>query len=347
MNKFCYKLNQKKYINNSNWKNFLINDIFDIPKIKKYSKIPKSSNEFNIAFISSQSTNNGVAAQCNYKPSYKNAISVSTNGNNFDCFYHDYEFVPSTDVEILFNNNLNKYNSLFICAILNKESDKYNFGKKAKNGAVGKTIIKLPIDDKGNPDWKYMEEYIKKKKRNIIKVLEKLEPLNWNKFSNDKLKVFKVGQLFDIRRGKRIVRSEYSNVLNHIYKYPVITSTTSNNSIDGYYSKFNCEGNVICSGGEAAGMFSTYQENKCWVMDRSRILKPKFDLNKNIALFIIAQLNKYMSHFSYEKSANPSDIEKLLIKLPIDDKGNPDWKYIEEYIKKKKEDYILKFNIFK
>ena len=87
MNKFSYKLNQKKYINNSSWKNFLINDIFDIPKIKKYSKIPKSLSEFNVAFISSQSTNNGVAAQCNYNPSYKNAISVSTNGNNFDCFY--------------------------------------------------------------------------------------------------------------------------------------------------------------------------------------------------------------------------------------------------------------------
>ena len=54
-----------------------------------------------------------------------------------------------------------------------------------------------------------------------------------------------------------------------------------------------------------------------------------------------------MSHFSNEKSANPSDIEKLLIKLPADDEGNPDWKYMDEYIEKKKKDYILKFNIFK
>ena len=85
-------------------------------------------------------------------PVASNVITVSTNGECFDCFYHDYDIVPSTDVEILINPKLNKYNAQFICSILNLESKKYSFGKKAKNGAVQKTIINLPADHEGNPN---------------------------------------------------------------------------------------------------------------------------------------------------------------------------------------------------
>ncbi len=90
-----------------------------------------------------------------------NAITVSTNGTNFECFYHDYKFVASSDVEVLFSSNLTKNIALFICTILKKNQRKYSFGNKAKNNAVFNTVIKLPIDKNGNIDWLFMEDYIK------------------------------------------------------------------------------------------------------------------------------------------------------------------------------------------
>ena len=35
------------------------------------------------------------------------------------------------------------------------------------------------------------------------------------------------------------------------YRYPVITTTTANNGVDGFYCKTDSEGNCIVSGGEA------------------------------------------------------------------------------------------------
>lgn len=145
----------------SEWKEFKVSDIFEKRKIKKLSSIPKQQGD--IAFISSQSTNNGIVKFCKVDPILimNNAITVSTNGTNFECFYHDYKFVASSDVEVLFSSNLTKNIALFICTILKKNQRKYSFGNKAKNNAVFNTVIKLPIDKNGNIDWLFMEDYIK------------------------------------------------------------------------------------------------------------------------------------------------------------------------------------------
>lgn len=138
--------------------------------------------------------------------------------------------------------------------------------------------------------------------------------------------------MFEISRGKRIVRNiDYFENKQNDFIFPVITATKENNSIDGYYNQFNCEGNVICCGGEASGMYSTYQESKCWVMDRSRILKPKFQMTKKIALFLVSILNLNQYKFSYGRSANPTDIEEIEVIIPF--KNNQiDIKYIEDFM---------------
>lgn len=150
-----------KYLScETNYKKFKLKEIFDFPKIKKFSKIPNEIGE--VSFITSTSLNNGISKKVKLISEISNAITVSTNGKNFDCFYHDYPFIPSSDVEVLQNPNLNKYNALFICSLIHKEKYKYSYSKKAKNGKVKETEIKIPIDKSGFPDWNYMEKYIKK-----------------------------------------------------------------------------------------------------------------------------------------------------------------------------------------
>lgn len=321
----------------SEWKEFKVSDIFEKRKIKKLSSIPKQQGD--IAFISSQSTNNGIVKFCKVDPILimNNAITVSTNGTNFECFYHDYKFVASSDVEVLFSSNLTKNIALFICTILKKNQRKYSFGNKAKNNAVFNTVIKLPIDKNGNIDWLFMEDYIKSLLERERESSELIQSLISEKQTLDisKWKKFKIGDFFQISRGKRIVKHrDYLDVKDKNNIYPVITTKTANNAIDGYYSKYNCQGNVIISGGEASGMNSTYQINKCWILDRARIILPKHDfLNKYVAMFLITIFNKNTIKFSYGNSANPNDIENLIIKLPIDKNGEPDWKYMENYIK--------------
>ena len=144
----------------------------------------------------------------------------------------------------------------------------------------------------------------------------------------------KISDLFEVTRGKRIVKNkDYFDTKNDNYIFPVITSRTTNNSIDGFYNKYNCDGQYIVCGGEASGMYSTFHSGKFWVMDRSRILKPKFILNKYRTFYFIPLLNANMDKFSYGLSANPDKIENINILIPVDKNNNIDFNYIEEYIK--------------
>lgn len=147
---------------------------------------------------------------------------------------------------------------------------------------------------------------------------------------------FYIGELFTVIRGKRIVKDrDYYDNKNNEFSYPVITSTTMNNGVDGYYNDYNCKGNTIVCGGEASGMYATYQEHDCWVMDRCRIFIPKKNviINKYIALYFCTLFKSNQYRYSYGRSANPNEIEKLLIKLPVNQDKIVDFEYIENYIK--------------
>ena len=155
------------------------------------------------------------------------------------------------------------------------------------------------------------------------------------KINTQNWKEFKIGDFFVIKRGKRIVRDrDYFMQPTEEYKYNVITSTKQNNSVDGYYHSFNCLANSIVCGGEAGGMFTTYQPTECWVMDRARIFIPKNGviINKYTALFLATIFGQNQYKYSYGRTPNPSGIETTIIKLPIKN-NSPDWSYMEKYIK--------------
>lgn len=142
-----------------NWKEFRIGYIFPKKNIKHFASIPDIQG--NIPFISSTSTNNGVAAYVDEEYENGNCITVSTNGDCFDCFYQPNNIAISNDAEALYNPKLNVYNALFIISVLKLEKSKYGYGRKPKNDKVYDTIVKLPANENGEPDWNYMEEYIK------------------------------------------------------------------------------------------------------------------------------------------------------------------------------------------
>ena len=104
-------------LNIAKWHDYRVGDLFKkINKIKKFGSQPDS--EGNVPFVTSSSLNNGVSAYVDETPVASNVITVSTNGECFDCFYHDEPITISSDVEILSNKNLNRYNALFLCTIL-------------------------------------------------------------------------------------------------------------------------------------------------------------------------------------------------------------------------------------
>ena len=116
-----------------------------------------------LPYISASLLNHGEAdfVSVDEKYIYKDCLTVPFIGGENCTFYHDGEFVPSSDVAVLQNENFDKHIYVFLIGILNVIMRKYSFGYKASLERLQKQTIPLPITSDGKPDWEFMSDYIK------------------------------------------------------------------------------------------------------------------------------------------------------------------------------------------
>ena len=90
---------------------------------------------------------------------------ITVGAEGIYAFYQPENFATGNKVYTLRNEHLTKYNALFITTILNTEIYKYSYGRARILSKLDNEIIKLPAllkDDKTyEPDWEFMENYIK------------------------------------------------------------------------------------------------------------------------------------------------------------------------------------------
>lgn len=95
-----------------------------------------------------------------FKP---NCITVSNNGSVGYAFYQSKAFTCSHDVNPLYlrDRDMNKYIGMFLCSIIELDRYRWNYGRKWRPIRMPSSMIKLPVNSSGKPDWQFMEEYIK------------------------------------------------------------------------------------------------------------------------------------------------------------------------------------------
>jgi Type I restriction modification DNA specificity domain len=116
---------------------------------------------------------------------------------------------------------------------------------------------------------------------------------------------------------------------------PYVSSTEYNNGVSAYVDlEAANEGNVLTinRGGSVGKTF--YQESPfCATPVDVRILKPKFKLNKFIGMFLAMVIEKEKYRFNYCRKMGTDRINHLSIKLPAKADGQPDWEFMESYVK--------------
>src|SRR3989338_1481795 len=151
-------------LNIKGWKYFKIVDLFDIKKGERLVKEERIGG--GTPLITATSENNGVVDYISYdefkdsKKPFKDKLTIDM---FFNVFYHNYEYFSDDNVHTLIPKNisLNKYVCLFLVAILKQLQYKYDFGRQVRLQRLDFDKIKLPIDKNGNPDWQFMEDYVK------------------------------------------------------------------------------------------------------------------------------------------------------------------------------------------
>lgn len=145
------------------WRPFFIEDIFDILPGKRLTKSEMIAGD--TPFIGASDSYNGVTAFVgneNYSAD-EDFLSVSYNGSVCQCFYQPYRCLCSDDVKRfhLKNRAGNKYIYLFLADCIRQQKDKYNYGYKFNESRMRRQKIMLPVNDDGEPDFEYMEAYVK------------------------------------------------------------------------------------------------------------------------------------------------------------------------------------------
>ncbi len=313
-------------------KNFLIEDIFDEINIA-ISLDKQYLNKGKIPFVGRSSSNNALQCYVEAPENYLtkgNCITIGMVGT-FKAFWQPETFVASQNILVLRNKKLNKYSALYICSVLNLTvKEKFSYNRPIQKNKFIKEIIKLP--EKNNmPDFDYMENHIKKIYNKQLSLIEtKNKNLEIPTLNTEKWKEYKLSNLFNVSVSKDD-NLQNSNLGETLY----IASSAENNGVTGHVdSKASQKSNTmtIARNGSVGSVF--YQPIPyCASPDDIRILTPKFKLNVYIALFLKTVIEKEKFKYAYGRKLGTKRIENLVIKLPYKDEKNPDFQYMENYIK--------------
>lgn len=331
-------------IMNKTFELFNFTDIFDFNRGTRFTKNEQVPGE--IPYISSTKKNNGIDNYVNpplYSKKgskitiYNNCMTLSNSGSVGYLYYHNYNFVASDHVTVIWlkdsNKQLTRNIALYLKPIFESMKYKYNFGREISNDRLKKEKILLPIISSGIPDWDYMESFITQRENGIcFNNINKKNEINFSKglIDTSNWKFFNLVNIWDtVKRGERQKSEDripgdmpyYSASVDNNGRTDAISNPTFTTNDALIYTTF---GDCF------------YVEGVFTASDEISIFKHS-KLNKYNALFIATVLNQSKYKYQFGRKAFYNKIENEKIKLPAvqNQSGEiePDWQYMEEYIK--------------
>jgi len=115
-------------------------------------------------------------------------------------------------------------------------------------------------------------------------------------------------------------------------EFPYVTTQSVNNGVEQFYNYMTEVGGVLTVDSAVLG-FCSYQQISFSASDHVEILKPKFPMNKYIAMFLTTLINKEQYRYSYGRKCSQTKLKQSKIMLPMTSSGKPDWQFMEDYIK--------------
>lgn len=285
-----------------------------------------------VAYISSTATNNGLD---NYitppedMTVYNNKLTLSNSGSVGYLFYHNYDFVASDHVMVIWpiKQELNRYIAIFLKPIFEHLRYRYNFGREITDARLPSEQLYLPVDAQGQPDWQYMEDQVRSLERKInFKKIATKNRRESKSINADKWSEFSLTSLFNMSAGKYYPATEYD-----FGGTPLVSASEANNGVMAYTDLQPAYiGNCLTIG--KVGMSVYYQALPFCASSDVTVLEPLFDgFDVHIAMFIISVLSKQKHQWNYGNQIRLNDSRRLRIVLPtLNDE--PDWSFMRAFI---------------
>lgn len=330
------------------WKAFPINAEF---RMKKQGNVPTGALVSNSILkdgmyprIRVTSQNNGingftnVSDDKNYR-AYSNFISMSFLG---DAFYHPYTASLDMKVHCLQykDTELNPAMGLFTVTMAERIAFGTNYGNQLSSNDLAAKQILLPVDDKGNPDYAYMAEYAQQKRATMLdkyrkyieaRIVELGELVEIPALNEKEWVEFPLNDIFTVGAGKRL---ETRNKIPG--KRPFIGATDNGNGVTGFVGNDNAskDSNVLGVNYNGAPCIAFYHPYECiFTDDVKRLHLRNYKNGKFVLLFFASLFAQQRSKYSYGYKFKEMRMLRQKLMLPVDDSGEPDYEYMEQYSK--------------
>ena len=322
------------------WKDFAVPYVFrNIQRGKRLKKADHVSGI--IPYVSSTANNNGVDAYIEAAKGtrvFENCISLANSGSVGTAFYEPFAFVASDHVTSLKRENTSPYIYLFLATVLEQQKSNFDFNREITDLRIKRMRIMLPVNDNNEPDYQFMEAYMRElmdtKRKQYRKYVERrlLElgvtardirgGYNIN-LKSRKYKPFRLSDLFVIDKGVYLPKW---NIITG--KTPFITAKVGDNGISDFIGNETLftAGKITV---EKIKLSAYYQPAAFYCSHDVSVLDIR-GMNQYVAHFICTMIMRNSSKYSYGRQAQLNVVKREVILLPVDDNDKPDYDFMEK-----------------
>ncbi len=334
-------------IDTSSWKEFKLADIAKLENGNKLDIGKMTQLSPSINFVSRTAKNNGVSSIVDkiegIEPYPAGCLTLAFGGSVGSCFLQERPFYTGQNVGvIMFSEEISLEAKKYVATSLgNKCKLSYQaFGNEINRHFKTDLSVKLPTIETYEPDWQYMEKYMKNIESEVTSKIDKFQMIFGNKkhkIDTQKWGEYRIGDLFEIHPTKAYKMT--NNELIDDGEFPVVVNSSYNNGIGGTSTQSTTEsGNMITFSDTVDANTIFYQEKPfigyAHVQGLYPIGKYKDSWSKYSLLFFLTSFRqKALSlGFDYGNKFRRDIATNIIVKLPVDINGNPDWDYMENYI---------------
>lgn len=346
------------------WGVFKVTDYFEV-KDGYYNKKPKRTHRNEtLPFLGATAYNNGITefydenvinqwdkvgnkTSSSYNKRYFDGrcIAIVNNGSVGKVYYQNHKFTCSHDITPIYGKDvkITRNIGLFLVKCFEKTGETYSYSRKWRPKRIRKSKILLPMNENNEPNWKFMEDYIKQEQKDIAyKVISYYEKkmletsFDLVGFGDVEWRNFKVGDLFDFDRKPSKGLNNLEIATDNGISY--LGATNRNNGVLEFVEprkdliyKGDCI--AFIRNGEGSMGYSIYKKED-FIATQDISVGYNINLNQYNGMFITTIADRVRGKYNFGYKRNQIRLENEILTLPADKNGNPHWEYMSEFMKK-------------
>lgn len=342
----------------NSWKKIKCNQLFECKNTGNILTRDVVDGSGETPFVTASGYNNGVVAHIDAsKYEIIKGHCILVGGKTFTITYQKEDFVSNDSHNFVIRvkgYEISDLSYLYLVSVIFAFfSQKYSWNDAVTKDKFMADEIPLPVTSDNEPDWSYMETYMGQIIRDSGKTLENIEGIDdarhpidvrkWNKFH-----LYDDG-LFAIDMGTKLDKTKMKQTNPDIN---FVGRANANNGITACVDRideiepYSAGYMTLSLGGEYLGSCFV-QPKPFYTSQNVVVLIPNDNMTDNVKRFIATMIfrESRLHYKAFIDELNRHIKTDFEILLPVDSKGKPDWKYMDDYmsnvINKSEKDIML------